>query len=59
MLHHQDGIAQVAHPLQCVDQPLVVPLVQANARLVQHVQHPHELAANLRRQANALRLAAA
>ncbi len=59
VLHHQHGVAQVAHPLQGVDEPGVVALVQADARLVQHVEHAHELAANLRRQADALRLAAA
>ncbi len=59
MLHHQHGVAQVAHSLQGVDEPGVVALVQADARLVEHVEDAHELTADLRRQSNALRLAAA
>jgi len=59
VFHDQDGVAQVAHPLQGGDEPGVVALMQADARLVQHVEHAHELAADLRRQPDALRLAAA
>ncbi len=41
-----------------VDEPLVVALVQTDRRLVEHVEHADETAADLRRQADALRLAA-
>ena len=58
VLHDQHRVAQVAHALQRVDQAGVIALVQADARLVQNIEDAHELAADLRRQANALRLAA-
>ena len=59
VLDHDQGVAQVAQPLQRVDQPRVVALVQADARLVQDVQHAHQAGADLGRQPDALRLAAA
>ena len=40
-------------------QAVVVALVQADARLVQDVEHAHQARADLRGQADALRLAAA
>ncbi len=45
-------------PLQGGQQLVVVPLVQADGRLVQDIQHPHEAAADLGGQADALALAA-
>ncbi len=54
VLDDEQGIAQVAHPLQRRQQAGVVALVQADARLVQDVEHAHELAADLGRQADAL-----
>ena len=39
MLDHDHGIAEIAQPLQCFQQPRVVALVQADRRLVQHVEH--------------------
>ena len=41
-----------------VDQAVVVALVQADAGFVQHVHHSSQARANLRRQADALRLSA-
>ena len=41
MFDDQDGVAQVAHPLQGFDQPRVIALVQTDARLVENVEHPH------------------
>jgi len=41
-----------------VDEPLVVTLVESDRRLVEHVQHPDQAAADLRRESDALRLAA-
>ena len=43
---------------QRADQASVVALVQADARLVEDVEHAHQARADLRRQADALRLAA-
>ncbi len=53
-----DGIADVPQALQRFQQLVVVPLVQADARLVQNVEDADELGTDLRRQPNALRLAA-
>ena len=43
MLHHNDGVANVAQFLQRVYQALVVALVQADTRLIQYIQHIHQL----------------
>ena len=59
VLDHQHRVAQVAQVAERADQPGVVALVQADARLVQDVEHAHQLRADLRGQADALRLAAA
>ena len=58
VLHHQQGVAAIAQPEQRAQQAVVVPLVQADGRFVQHVQHSDERGADLRGKANALRLAA-
>ena len=58
VLDDQHRVAQVAHALQRLDQAGVVARVQADARLVQHVQHADQARADLRRQPDALRLAA-
>ena len=58
MLHHQHRIAQIAQTLQALQEPLVIPLMQADARLVQDVQHADQPRADLRRQADALPFAA-
>ena len=58
VLYHDDGVAQVAHAQQGADQPAVVALVQADAGLVEDVEHAHQPRADLRGQADALRLAA-
>ncbi len=58
MLDDDQRIAQVAQPHERANQPGVVALMQADARLVQHVEHAHQARANLRRQPDALRLAA-
>ena len=58
VLDDDDRVAQVAQALQRVDQPPVVALVQADAGLVEDVEHADERRADLRGQADALRLAA-
>jgi hypothetical protein len=40
MLHHQHGIAQNPAGLEGLNQPAVVPLVQADGRLVQDIEAP-------------------
>ena len=58
MLDHDHGIAEVAQPLQRVEQPRVVALVQADRGLVQHVEHAGQARADLGGEADALALAA-
>ena len=58
VLHHNEGIAQIPQPPQGGQQLVVVPLVQADGRLIQNIQHPHKAAADLSSQPDALALAA-
>ena len=58
VLDHQQRVAQVAELFQRVEQPAVVARVQADGRLVEHVEHAAQPAAHLGRQANPLHLAA-
>src|SRR5262249_11130401 len=57
VLDDQQRIAQVAPAGQRLDQARVVALVQADTRLIEDVEHTHQAGADLRRQADALRLA--
>jgi hypothetical protein len=59
VLHHHQRVALVAQLVQRVQQDAVVARMQADGRFVQHVAHALQVAAQLRRQADALRLAAA
>ena len=58
VLDDDHGVAEVAQPLERADQLVVVALVQADRRLVEDVEHADELRADLRREPQALRLAA-
>ena len=58
MLHHDHGIAQIAQIGQRAEQTIVVALVQADGRLVEHVHHAHQARADLAREPDALGLAA-
>ena len=58
VLDDDHGVAEVAQAQQGVDEAAVVALVQADAGLVEDVEHADEGRADLRRQADALRLAA-
>ena len=57
MLHHQHGVAQTFQPLQRSQQPFIIPLMQANGGLIQHIQHTGQPAADLARQPDALAFA--
>src|SRR6202162_3528660 len=57
-LEDDDGVAEVPHRKERVDQLSVGALVQPDGRLVEHVEHAHELRADLGGEADALRLAA-
>ena len=58
VFHHHQRVALVAQLAQRVQQDLVVAWMQADGRLVQHVAHALQVAAELRGQADALRFAA-
>ena len=58
VLDHQERVAQVAELFQGVEQPAVVAGMQADRRLVEHVEHAAQAAAHLGRQADPLHLAA-
>ncbi len=54
VLHDDHRVPEVAQPLQRVDQLDVVPLMKADARLVEDIEDAHELRADLRCEPDAL-----
>ncbi len=58
VLHDDQRVTQVPQPQQRLEQPVVVPLMQPDGRLVQHVQHPDQPRADLGGQPDPLGLAA-
>ena len=58
VLDDEDGVAEVAEPLERPDQPVVVALVQPDRGLVEDVEDADELRADLGREPEPLRLAA-
>ena len=42
MLHHDHGVAQIPHLDQGIDQAAVIPLMQADGRFVQYIDHSHQ-----------------
>ncbi len=58
VLHHQHRVAEIAQPAQRAEQPFVVALVQADRRLVQHIQHAGQPRADLAGEPDALALPA-
>ena len=58
VLDHDHRVAEVAQAPQRVEQPRVVALVQADRRLVEHIEHAGEAGADLRGEPDALALAA-
>ncbi len=54
VLHHEDGVAEIAQADLRFDEARVVARVEADAGLVEDVQHADERRADLRGQANAL-----
>ena len=55
MLHHDQGIPQIPHLLEGGNQAVVISLMEADARLIQNIQNPHQFGTDLGRQANPLR----
>ena len=58
VLHHQHRVAHVAQVGERIEQAVVIARVQADGRLVEHIEHAAQLRADLRGQADALRFAA-
>ena len=58
VLDHDQGVAQVPQAVEGVEQAIVVALVEANAGLVEHVEHPRQPRTDLGGEANALGFAA-
>ena len=58
MLDHQHGVAQVAQPLERLEQPLIVALMQSDRGFVQNVEHPDQAGSDLGGQPDALAFAA-
>src|SRR6478672_7177976 len=58
MLDHDDAVAEIAQPIERLEQPRIVALMQPDRRLVQHVEHAGQPRADLRGEADALALAA-
>src|SRR5436305_5771183 len=58
VLYDDDGVPEVAQALERSDQLRVVALMQADRGLVEDVEHADERRADLRREADPLRLAA-
>src|SRR5215510_6925197 len=58
VLHHEHGVAEIAEPLQRVEEPAVVALVEPDARLIEDVEDADQARADLRGEADALPLAA-
>ena len=58
MLHDNQRIVQVTQFFERFNQAVIVARVQADGRLVQHIQHAREAGADLRGQVYALGLAA-
>ena len=55
---HQNGVAQVAQRLQSIEQAAVVARVQADGRLIEHVEYAAQARADLSCQPDALRFPA-
>jgi hypothetical protein len=58
MLDDDQRVTEIPQPGQRLKQPVVVPLVQPDRRLVQHVQHAGQARADLGSEPDPLRLAA-
>src|SRR5690606_36231539 len=58
VLDDDERVPEVAQARERLDEATVVALVQADARLVEDVEDAHEAGADLRREPDALRLAA-
>ena len=54
MLNDNDGIPAAAKPLEHIEQLFIIPRMEADGRLVEHVKNATQIRAELRREADAL-----
>ena len=54
MFHDNDRISKITQMLQCSEQFVIIPLVQADTRLVQNVGNSNQAGTNLRCQTDPL-----
>ena len=57
VLDHENRVSQVAQVVQDLDQPVRIAAVQADGRLVEHIQRAHQPRTQRSRKLNALRFA--
>ena len=55
MFHDNDRIAKITQMLQCSEQFVIIPLVQADTWLVQNISYPHQAGTDLCRKTDSLR----
>ena len=58
VFHHDHRVAQVAQLFQRMNQPRIIPLVQTDTRLIEDIEHIHQLASDLRCQSDTLTFSA-
>ena len=54
VFHHHQGVSKIPEPHQGVQETVVVPLMQADAWLIQHIEHPGETGTDLGCETDAL-----
>ena len=58
VLDNHDGVPKIAQLFQYPNQPIRIPGVQPNGRLIQHIQRAHQMRSERSRKLNALRFSA-
>ena len=58
VLDDDQRIAEVTKPFQRIQQPVVIPLMKPDARLIEDIKHADKTGADLRREPDTLRLPA-
>ncbi|MNI93003.1 hypothetical protein D3C73_1508860 [compost metagenome] len=56
VLYHDQRVAEIPHLPKGRDQTIIIPLMQADARLVKNIQHAHQTGSDLGCQTNTLGL---
>ena len=56
VLNHDHSVPLIAQVLQCIEETVIVALVQTNRRLIKNIENARQPRADLARQTNALTL---